>query len=146
MNIIEGSFEAKDKKFAIVVSRFNHFIVDSLLEGAIDALKRHGNVNDNDITVVRVPGAYELPLAAKKLANKGDFDAIVATPDMMREVGKLGKILGPRGLMPTPKAGTVTTDVKRATQDIKKGKIEFKVDKNGIINNFVGCLFFYRVY
>lgn len=71
-----------------------------------------------------------------------DFDAIVATPDMMREVGKLGKILGPRGLMPTPKAGTVTPDVKRATEDIKKGKIEFKVDKNGIINNFVGKISF----
>lgn len=71
-----------------------------------------------------------------------DFDAIVATPDMMREVGKLGKVLGPRGLMPTPKAGTVTTDVKRAVEDIKKGKIEFKVDKNGIINNFVGKVSF----
>lgn len=71
-----------------------------------------------------------------------DFDAIVATPDMMREVGKLGKILGPRGLMPTPKAGTVTTDVSRAVKDIKKGKIEFKVDKNGVINNFVAKVSF----
>jgi len=71
-----------------------------------------------------------------------DFDALVATPDMMKEVGKLGKILGPRGLMPTPKAGTVTHEVSRAVQEIKKGKIEFKVDKNGIINNFVGKLSF----
>ncbi|MCB1109587.1 MAG: 50S ribosomal protein L1 [Chlamydiia bacterium] len=70
------------------------------------------------------------------------FDALIATPDMMREVGKLGKVLGPRGLMPTPKAGTVTTDVKKGVEDLKKGKIEFKVDKNGVINNFVGKLSF----
>ncbi len=71
-----------------------------------------------------------------------DFDALVATPDMMKEVGKLGKILGPRGLMPTPKAGSVTNEVGRAVQEIKKGKVEFKVDKNGIINNLVGKLSF----
>lgn len=71
-----------------------------------------------------------------------DFDAVIATPDMMREVGKLGKVLGPRGLMPTPKAGTVTIDVKKGVEDLKKGKIEFKVDKNGVINNFVGKLSF----
>lgn len=71
-----------------------------------------------------------------------DFDAVIATPDMMREVGKLGKVLGPRGLMPTPKSGTVTTDVKKAVEDLKKGKIEFKVDKNGVINNYVGKLSF----
>ena len=64
MNVIEGSFAAQGKKFAIVVSRFNSFIVESLLEGAIDALKRHGQVADADITVIRVPGAYELPVAA----------------------------------------------------------------------------------
>ena len=84
MNIIEGSFEAKGKKFAIVVSRFNHFIVDSLLEGAIDALKRHGNVNDEDITVVRVPGAYELPLVAQRAAESDRFDAIIALGAVIR--------------------------------------------------------------
>ena len=71
-----------------------------------------------------------------------DFSALIATPDMMRELGKLGKILGPRGLMPTPKAGTVTTDVAKAVKEVKAGKIEFKVDKTGNINNAVGKLSF----
>jgi large subunit ribosomal protein L1 len=71
-----------------------------------------------------------------------DFDAVIATPDMMRQVGKLGKVLGPRGLMPTPKAGTVTTDVAKAIQELKGGKIEFKVDRHGVINNGVGKLSF----
>lgn len=71
-----------------------------------------------------------------------DFDALIVTPDMMREVGKLGKILGPRGLMPTPKAGTVTTDIAKAVTEIKAGKIEFKVDKSSLINAAVGKLSF----
>ena len=84
MNVIEGSFVASGKKFAIVVSRFNSFVVESLLEGAVDALKRHGNVSDSDITVVRVPGAYELPVAAKRIAAKGEYDAVIAIGAVIR--------------------------------------------------------------
>lgn len=71
-----------------------------------------------------------------------DFSALIATPDMMRELGKLGKVLGPRGLMPTPKAGTVTTEIEKAIREVKAGKIEFKVDKTGVMNAAVGKLSF----
>jgi len=71
-----------------------------------------------------------------------DFDVAVATPDMMREVGKLGKLLGPRGLMPNPKAGTVTMDVGAAVQELKKGRVEIRVDKTNIAHNLVGKVSF----
>ena len=71
-----------------------------------------------------------------------DIDLIISTPDMMSEVGKLGKILGPKKLMPNPKSGTVTNDIKNTVTEVKKGKIEFRVDKNGIIHTIIGkCSF-----
>ena len=71
-----------------------------------------------------------------------DFDAVVATPDMMKSVGRLGKLLGPRGLMPNPKTGTVTLDVAKAVREVKAGKVEFRVDKTGIIHCAVGKVSF----
>jgi len=84
MNIIEGNLSVTNAKVAIVVSRFNSFIVDSLVEGALDVLKRTGGMADNDITIVRVPGAVELPLATQKVAAKDEFDAIITLGAVIR--------------------------------------------------------------
>ena len=84
MQIIEGNMGATGKKFAIVVSRLNSYVVEGVLEGAVDTLDRLGEVNGDDITVVRVPGAYELPIAAQKIAQSGKFDAIIALGAVIR--------------------------------------------------------------
>ena len=81
-------------------------------------------------------------IVEKILGGWIDFDAVVATPDMMRAVGRLGKVLGPRGLMPNPKTGTVTPNVAQAIKEIKAGKVEFRVDKTGIIHAPVGKMSF----
>ena len=84
MKIIEGNIAAPEARVAIVVARFNSFINDSLVNGALDVLKRQGQVQDSNLTLVRVPGAVEIPLAAKKLAKSGQYDAIVALGTVIR--------------------------------------------------------------
>lgn len=84
MKVIEGVVATPDARVAIAIARFNNFINDSLLQGAIDALKRIGQVVDDNITVVWVPGAYELPLAARVLANSGKYDAVIALGTVIR--------------------------------------------------------------
>lgn len=84
MKIIEAGIVAPEAKVAIVVSRFNSFVVDRMLEGAIDALTRIGQVKEENITVVKVPGAYELPITAKKAASSKNYDAIIAVGAVIR--------------------------------------------------------------
>ncbi|GIU47802.1 6,7-dimethyl-8-ribityllumazine synthase [Shewanella algidipiscicola] len=84
MNVVQGNIESKNAKVAIVISRFNSFVVESLLNGALDTLKRFGQVADDNITIVRVPGAVELPLAARRVAASGKFDGIIALGAVIR--------------------------------------------------------------
>jgi large subunit ribosomal protein L1 len=81
-------------------------------------------------------------MVAKIMEGWTDYDAVIATPDMMRSAGKLGKVLGPRGLMPNPKTGTVTADIAKAVKETKAGKVEFRVDKAGIVHCPVGKINF----
>jgi len=84
MKVIEGNLQVQNAKVAIVVSRFNSFIVDSLVSGALDTLVRVGGMSENDVTLVRVPGAVELPVATQKVAAKGEFDAIITLGAVIR--------------------------------------------------------------
>jgi large subunit ribosomal protein L1 len=81
-------------------------------------------------------------IVTKIMGGWTDYDAVIATPDMMRSAGKLGKVLGPRGLMPNPKTGTVTADVAKAIRETKAGKVEFRVDKAGIVHCAIGKINF----
>ena len=103
------------------------FAKDNLAE---DAEKAGADFVGADDMVEKVKGGWT------------NIDVVIAAPDMMAEVGKLGKILGPRGLMPNPKTGTVTTDIAKAVTEMKAGKIEFRVEKNGIIHNSIGKISF----
>src|SRR5579871_3670805 len=94
-------------------------------------------VRDAEAAGAEFFGGEELVEKIQK-ENWTAFDALIATPDMMRSVGRLGKVLGPRGLMPNPKTGTVTTDVAQAVKEVKAGKVEFRVDKTGVIHVPVG--------
>lgn len=84
MQVIEAGLTAPDKKFALVVARFNGFIVESLLQGALDTLKRVGQVSDDAITIIRVPGAFEMPLAVQRVAASKKYDAVIALGAVIR--------------------------------------------------------------
>ena len=83
MNTVEGNMVGQGSKFALLVARFNSFVVESLVEGAVDALKRHG-INESDIEIIRVPGAFEMPIAAQRIAAKKKHDAIIALGAVIR--------------------------------------------------------------
>ena len=126
---------------------------DQMVRGTV--LMPHGLGKSKTVLVISGPDKYKEAEEAgadfiggedmvTKIQSEGwtGFDAVIATPDMMRSVGKLGKVLGPRGLMPNPKTGTVTVNVAQAIKEIKAGKVEFRVDKTGIIHAPVGKLSF----
>jgi large subunit ribosomal protein L1 len=125
---------------------------DQMVRGTV--VLPHGTGKDKKVLVIasgdKIKEAEEAgadfvggPEMAKKIQEGWlDFDAVISTPDMMREVGKLGRVLGPRGMMPNPKTGTVTFDVAAAVKEIKAGKVEFRVDKTAIIHVPLGRLSF----
>ena len=130
----------------------NPTLADQLIRGTITL--PHGNGKTKKILVVTNTKLDEAKEAGadfyggkeilEKITRESwfDFDVIVATPDMMGELGKMGRVLGPKGLMPNPKTGTVTMDIKGAVADIKRGKIAYRVDRNGNLSLGVGCVSF----
>ena len=114
---------------------------DQLVRGTVNL--PHGTGKTAKVLVfARGPKATEATEAGADIVGDDDLIAVVATPDMMGKVGRLGRVLGPRGLMPNPKTGTVTMDVTKAVKDIKGGKIEFRVDKNGNLSFLIGKMSF----
>lgn len=122
---------------------------DQMVRGAV--VLPHGTGKSKRVLVLAKPEKAQEALAAgadyaggeeyiKKIQDENwfEFDSVVATPDMMGQVGKIGRVLGPRGLMPNPKVGTVTTDVAKAVKELKAGRVEFRVEKAGIIHSPIG--------
>jgi large subunit ribosomal protein L1 len=118
--VLPNGLGGKDKKVVVIAQG------DKLRE----AEEAGADITGGDELVEKIKGGWI------------DFDALIATPDMMGKVGQLGKILGPRGLMPNPKTGTVTMDVKTAIEETKAGKVEYRVDKTGVIHSPVGKVSF----
>ena len=114
--------------------------LDVAVRLSVDPRKADQNIRGS-VVLPKGTGAVEVggdDLVAKVQGGWMEFDRVVATPDMMGQVGKLGKVLGPRGLMPNPKTGTVTLDVKQAIEQIQAGKVDYRVDKSGIVHASLG--------
>ena len=114
---------------------------DQLVRGSVNLPNGTGKTA-KVLVFARGPKATEALEAGADIVGDDDLDSVVATPDMMGKVGRLGRVLGPRGLMPNPKTGTVTMDVTKAIKDIKGGKVDFRVDKNGNLSFLIGKLSF----
>jgi large subunit ribosomal protein L1 len=151
--IVDNKYARFDETLEVAVRLgVNPKYADQMVRGTV--LLPHGTGKSKRVVVFAVGDAAKAALeagaeevGAEDLAEKiksgwMDFEAAVATPDMMRIVGTLGRILGPRGLMPNPKTGTVTTDVTTAVREIKMGKVEFRVDKAGVVHAPLGKLSF----
>jgi large subunit ribosomal protein L1 len=151
IKLVKETSAAKFDETIEVVVRLNVDVKksDQQLRGAI--VLPHGTGKSKKVLVVAKGDFAKAAEAAgadyvgemdilEKIENENwlDFDVMIATPDMMPALGKLGKVLGPKGLMPNPKLGTVTTDVKKAVEDVKKGKVEYKTDSFGNVHSIIG--------
>src|SRR5467141_614279 len=111
------------------------------LAEATELIKKTHHTKFNETVELAINLGVE-DMVTKIMGGWTDYDAVIATPDMMKSAGKLGKVLGPRGLMPNPKTGTVTFDVAKAIRETKAGKVEFRVDKAGIVHSPIGKISF----